>query len=67
METPVEKPDLATFAKDILGITVTPYQLKFLEAAVKAEPGVILAHPGRSAGMTTCRKILAEYARKETK
>lgn len=67
METPVNKPDIASFAKTYLGITVTPYQLEFLEAAMKAEPGTILARPGRAMGMSTCRKILAEYARKETK
>ncbi len=63
METTMNRPDIATFAKTHFGITVTPYQLKFLEAAMEAKPGTILVRPGRVAGMTTYRKILAEYAK----
>jgi len=64
---PARVQDIATFAKTHFGITVTPYQLEFLEAAVKAEPGTILARPGRAMGMSTCRKILAEYTKEVEK
>jgi len=57
---------IEVFAKTHLGITLFPYQIKFLEAMVKAGPEIRLTHLPRAAGIATFRKILAEYT-KETK